>query len=491
MRHIKHGWRTTLTLLMLGILLSNVQPLGAETNVPEPAPARRSNAAMTLYAAGIRLAPLLPDLLGVDEPKTYLLLVQNNHELRATGGFITAVGRITLDKGRITELQIDDSYDIARHDVDHPLAPEPLQRYMGIEILFLRDANWSPDFPTTAQFARSLYAQDAGVLVDGVVSIDLRAVELLVGALAPLEVPGSDVALTGDNVMEQLIKFWDQPPGSESTTDDESEALLEREGWVLQRKDFIPLVAESAMDRLQSRNFNPVDLINAIEAALSERAVQVWLADPAAADLIAKQGWDGRLSPAPEADYLALVDTNMGYNKVNAALERALEYTVRWPDGPTAPAQATLSVTYRHPLHVIDETCLPKPDFGELASYTDQIGRCYFGYVRLYVPQESELVSLEGVETESISSQLGERGTQVFGGYFSLKPGEEHRVTFTYRLPTHITPENYRLVIQRQAGASPLPIQVRVDEIHLTTTLVDGRMVWQPATTEATVARTQ
>lgn len=482
--------RTLFSLvLILSMLLVNTTTALAEPNAPEASPAQKPNAAMQLYAAGVQMAPLLPQLLGFAEAQTYLLLLQNNHELRATGGFITAVGRITIDKGRVTELVFDDSYDIVRHDVDHPLAPEPVKQFMNIEILFLRDINWSPDFPTTARLASSLYAQDVGVQVDGVLTLDLRAVELLVGALGPLEIPGSDVALTGDNVMEEIMHFWDRPPTSEVAEEVETDSLLERKDWLYQRKDFIPLIAEAAIDRLQNADFNPMNLINGITAALNERAVQVWLADPAAAKLMAQHGWDGGLRPEADADFVALVDTNMGYNKVDAVLERALSHTVTWPNGPTAPAQATVTVTYRHPLNVVDESCSPWTDYGTLESYTGMIGRCYFGYVRLYVPGGSELIAIEGVNADSVNSQPGERGTQVFAGYFSLKPGEEHTVTFTYTLPPRITVDNYRLIVQRQAGVGPLPLEIAVDDTVFTLTLIDGDLMW-PATTPAmTVAR--
>jgi hypothetical protein len=206
--------------------------------------------------------------------------------------------------------------------------------------------------------------------------------------------------------------------------------------------------------------------------------MQVWLADPAAADLMAELGWDGMLRPEAEADFVALVDTNMGYNKVDAVLERNLAHTVIWPDGPTAPAQATVTVTYRHPLNVVDEACSPQTDYGKISSYTGLIQRCYFGYVRLYVPAGSELLTLEGVAADSISSQPGERGTQVFAGYFSLEPGDEHAVTFTYTLPSHITLSNYQLVVQRQSGSGPLPLQIAVDDTAFDLTLVDGQFVW-------------
>ena len=474
--------------LLVSLMSVSIAPVRAEPNAPIATTAQRPAPALQLYTAGVQLAPLLPDLLGFTGPKSYLLLLQNNHELRPTGGFITAVGRVTLENGRVSELVINDSYEIARHDVDHPYAPEPVRDYMQIELLFLRDANWSPDFPTTARLASSLYAQDAGVRTDGVISVDLRAVQLLIDALAPLEVPGSDVVLTGENAIEEIMRFWDRPP-TNTERDEEAASVVDRDGWLLQRKDFIPLIAEAVNARVQSGDFNPLRVLNGVTSALNERAIQIWLANPEAAALMAQHGWDGGLTPEAEADFVALVDMNMGYNKVNALLARTLAHRVEWPAGPDAPAQATVTVTYRHPANGVDEVCTPSTDFSTIASYTELMERCYFGYVRLFVPGGSELLALEGVQAESVVAQPGERGTMSFGGYFSMQPGTEHIVTFTYTLPAEITLENYQLVMQRQAGTGPLPVTIAVDDTAFEVTLVDGRMEW-PATADVlTVAR--
>ena len=98
----------------------------------------------------------------MEGPRTYLVLIQNNHELRATGGFIAAVGRVTVDKGRMTALDFADSYTVYSDKSTYPLAPKPMQQYMHIPLLLMRDANWSPDLPTTAEVARALYAQETG-----------------------------------------------------------------------------------------------------------------------------------------------------------------------------------------------------------------------------------------------------------------------------------------------------------------------------------------
>jgi hypothetical protein len=296
--------------------------------------------------------------------------------------------------------------------------------------------------------------------------------------------------LTGDNVVQEIMNFWDRPPTSEVAPEVETESVLDREDWVYQRKDFIPLIAEAVNARLQSGDFHPLRLLNGMTAALNERAVQVWLSDPAAAEPIAQQGWDGRLHPEAGADYIALVDMNMGYNKVNAVLERTLAHQVTWPDGPAAPAHASVTVTYRHPLqvNVVEETCTPRTDFSTIASYAELIERCYFGYVRLYVPAGSQLLSIDGVEADSVVANPGERGTMTFGGYFTMQPGEEHVVTFNYTLPPTITLDNYRLIVQRQSGVGPLPLEVAVDDTAFSLTLTDGHLRWpseQPAITAA------
>jgi hypothetical protein len=85
--------------------------------------------------------------------RTYLILAQNSDELRATGGFISAAGVVRLENGRITDMKLTDSYAVDDLDQPHPLAPGPLAEQMGAQILLLRDSNWSPDFPASAEVA--------------------------------------------------------------------------------------------------------------------------------------------------------------------------------------------------------------------------------------------------------------------------------------------------------------------------------------------------
>jgi hypothetical protein len=427
---------------------------------------------LSIGEVGARLTPSLPWLLGMDGPRTYLVLVQNNHELRATGGFIAAVGRISVDAGRLAGFDFADSYTFFSDRSTYPPAPRPMQEHMRIPLLVMRDANWSPDFPTSAQVARALYAQETGVRVDGVFTVDLNAVRHLIGALGALEVPGATEPITGENIEEQVIRFWEQPVNSDVTI-----ASGDIAGWFGQRKDFIPTIARVALDRIEGGDVDYGALLAATQLAMDERAIQIWVSNPQVQSVMAEARWDGGLHPAPGADYLAVVDTNMGYNKVDAAMQRTLAYSVTWPDGPAAPAQAQVSLRYTHPITTPDPGCDPSPRYGR--TYADMIARCYFNYIRLYAPGGSELVTARGVQGETITSRRGERGTQEFAGFFILPPGGEQQVEFVYRLPPGITPDNYRLLLQRQSGTQQLPFVLDVNGVVQEMTLAEGWLDWR------------
>ncbi|MEZ4835239.1 MAG: hypothetical protein R2873_25165 [Caldilineaceae bacterium] len=102
------------------------------------------------------------------------------------------------------------------------------------------------------------------------------------------------------------------------------------------------------------------------------------------------------------------------------------------------------------------------------------IERCYFDYVRLYVPRNSRLISVDGVEEDSISSRRGEARTQVFTGYFIMRPGSVRTVTFTYELPENITEEGYRLIAQRQSGSGPLPLRLQIGDSPQERVFIEG-----------------
>ncbi len=414
----------------------------------------------------------LPTLLGMDEPHTLLLLVQNNHELRPTGGFLTAAGQVTLDRGQVTDLQFSDSYAIFRYGNDYPPAPPAMQRFMALPYLTFRDANWSPDLPTSAQIAGALYTQDTGLTYDSVVTVDLDAVALIIDALSPLQIEGVAEAVTGDNILAIMKELWARPA-------DADVALEEDVGsWWRERKTFIPKLAQAALQKAMGGS-EPLLLATAVLAALDARSLQLVVDEAAVAAVMAAEHWDGSLQPGAEgSDYLALVDTNMGFNKADAAVTRTLAYTLTLPSEAGGRALAEVSVTYTHPITTPDPGCDQTPRYG--TRYDDMVARCYFVYPRLFVPGGSTLIDVTGVPSDTVSSQRGEQGTQVFSGFLTLPTNSSATVTWRYELAEDVllTPDAYRLVVQRQAGTRPLPLTLAAGDRSETLVLEQGRLVW-------------
>ncbi|MBI3960839.1 MAG: DUF4012 domain-containing protein [Chloroflexi bacterium] len=422
-----------------------------------------------LLGDSLQITSAIPQLLGMNGPVTYLVLVQNNHELRGTGGFITGVGVLKVERGRVADLTFSDSYAVDNLEVSHPPAPPQMQKYIKADLLFLRDANWSPDLPTSARTIDTIYTRDKGVQVDGIITVDLRAVELLVGALGQVEVEGLDKPITAANVVQVIKELWGTTP-----TGDQRGNFME---WLHGRKDFMPLIAQAILAKLKTGRFNYFALIGAAQKSMAERAVQLWMREANVQAQLHAWGWDGSLLPQADADFVALVDTNLGFNKVDAVMRRSLDYRVYWLDGPSEPATVQATITYEHSQPVPGlEKCVIDAYYGE--TYDDMTERCYFDYVRLYAPRGSKLVSVQGVDSDSIVSRSGEAGTQVFGAFFSMQPGRTHQITFTYRLPAAIRQTGYRLVIQRQSGSGPLPIRWQVANRAFTGTITQNTFVW-------------
>jgi hypothetical protein len=246
----------------------------------------------------------------------------------------------------------------------------------------------------------------------------------------------------------------------------------------VRRKDFVPLVAEAALARLKAGEYEAAALATELVAALNDRSIQVWMEEPQVQGLLAEKLWDGGMHHLADGDYLAVVDSNVGYNKVDAAIRREAGYAVAWPPDGNGGPQATLTLTYTHPIAASDPLCDAAPRYGE--GYADLFARCYFDYVRVFAPGGSRLLDVGGVDPETITASPGEQGTQQFGGYLVVPPNSSKTITFTYQLPPGITPGNYHLRVQRQAGTNPLPLHVSAGGRQETAILEQGVWDWNP-----------
>lgn len=384
-----------------------------------------------------------PELLGATEPRRYLILAQNSDEIRATGGFISGVGIVEVDKGAVTSITFADSYSVIDLTKPHPIPPVALETHMWAQILLLRDANWWADFPTSARKAWELYEQDTGKKVHGVIAMDTPALQLLVAAADPIRLDEYDDTITGDNLMERIQHYWASPVGGPSITSDDPK-------WWNLRKNFMGVLAKSVMQRLlkDTAKLDMAELGQTALRLLDERHLLLYL--PPAQDALRERKWDGGIVPT-QGDYLFVVDSNVGFNKVNPMIRQAITYTVDLAD-----ATATLQIRYSHASQARLDVCVHESRYG--ATYQDTMDRCYWDYVRVFVPAGAELLSREGLEDGDLAEP--EAGLAVWDGLLVLKPGEAHEVVLRYHLPASVVGSPYRLYVQKQPGTWGTPLRV-------------------------------
>jgi len=435
----------------------------AELLSPLVSPFQRLDAYLPLLDVGMKALQLVPELMGATSPRTYLLVAQNGDELRATGGFISGIGELTISEGALGELSFKDSYAVENWAQPHPEPPAALRKYMLADLWVTRDANWWPDYPTSARAIQEMYALNQGVSTDGVIAVDMKALELVVGALEPLVLKEKGEEITAANIREKIYEFWAPPPVEGPLPTDWRDWSPEVKAWWGQRKDFMPMLTAAMFERMQDlSSIDPAKLAYALKRGLEEKHILLYFNDSAMQQLLEENGWDAATLPC-SGDYLMVVDSNMGFNKSNAKIEQSIAYRVSLGGEPRPLAEVTLSYSHRSKVRL--DTCDKRAQYEP--TYRGMMDRCYWDYVRVYAPSGSTLLTVEGADEYEVADQ--EKGKTVFAAYFVLAPGEHRQITFRYLLPTdvfgHAEPSrvHYQLLVQKQPGTLSLPLQLRIE----------------------------
>lgn len=397
------------------------------------------------WDAALELARQAPQLLGVDAPRRYLVLAQNNDELRATGGFISAVGVLKIERGEIGVEWFGDSFAADDLSLIHPPPPAPLEKYMWASQWLLRDANWYADFPASAHVAQSMYERDRKLATDGVIAVDVRFLPRLVGAMGDVELEGK--SLEEANVISLLKASWKpMPPG------DMSAAWFNSD-----RKNFLSELLNGMLARFRAGEVRSNTLAQALWRGLREKSVQVYLNDAEAEAALHEAGWSGAVDPG-NGDYLFVADSNLGFNKVNAIVTREILYHVRLGE---QDSDASVEITYNNPSHAAEGGCdLLKQHKDN--TYASMEQSCYWNYVRVLSPRGSAFLSASGADDVGTIDE--NPLVTAFGGYAVIPRNTVGTVKFSYRLPRNILRDNrYTLKLQKQAGAADTPVMVRVD----------------------------
>lgn len=366
---------------------------------------------------------------GAEEPATYLVLFQNNLELRPGGGFIGSFGVLKVRGGTVEDLTVHDTgvFDTRIPGTVEP--PYPMRDLLGVDAWKLRDSNWTPDFPTNARKAAEFYRMGGGTEeLDGVIGITADVLASLLSVTGPVSVPGFPGEYDAKDGIFELEYQVEQ--GYREQGIDFSE-----------RKSVLGDLGATVLERVA--DLSPRDWFRLLDVAgksLSRKDVQIVLFDGNLSGMTDLSGWNGGFDADFPGDFLAVSDANLDAWKTDAVMERSFAYEA---DFSGAAPKARLTVTYRH-----------------AGTERNFMIKDYQSFLRVYVPDGTWFRSVTGGDADSVFGDF--MGRKYAGTVVRVPLGGTKDVVFEYDLPDRVAEDGYDLKAVRQPGTRDIPLRVTV-----------------------------
>jgi hypothetical protein len=372
-------------------------------------------------------------VFGHDDFKRYLVVFQNQHELRATGGFMGGYAVVDVQKGRILNIDIPSggTYDVQGQLEKNILPPAPLQ--MANSRWEFQDANWFPDFEESAKKMAWFYNETRKSSVDGVIAVNASVLQHVLAIVGDISLEEYDMTINSENV---LIAIQDHVETGYEEINEKPKAIL-------------GVLFEKIMERTEKLSTEDIlTFVTKMHTAFKEKEMQAYFFDKNIQKEVSRFGWDGKIVDTFKGqDYLYVVNTNINGGKSDAKIVQHISHEAHIEEDGSIVNIVTIK-----------------------RKHTGTKGEKFYGvgnidYMRVYVPQGAELVEASGFvypeekwfssprkdasmdedlkrieKGEKIHKKTGTRitnefGKTVFANWVITLPGETQEVKFVYRLP--------------------------------------------------------
>ncbi|OGK35861.1 hypothetical protein A3F59_03065 [Candidatus Roizmanbacteria bacterium RIFCSPHIGHO2_12_FULL_38_13] len=395
----------------------------------------------TLFVDSKPFLKQLPNILGSEEEKNYLILFQNTAERRATGGFFTFYAVFNINKGKISIKESSDMYDIDNNIASHPAAPEKILDYhKDVTRFYIRDSNLSPDFVESVRLFESLYSKAGNSIdYDGIITMDSKVL------VDMLKIFG-DTQVNGINFSAEKDKRCDCPQVIYTLFD-----IVDRP------VNYVKVDRKRILGNLmlelfyKAVGFSPSkywgQLAQTMFTNLDEKHILLYFTDKASQEAVTKLNYAGRIRDY-EGDFIHINNVNFAGAKSNMFIDEKVtsETTLG------GEIKRTVTIQFKNP-HPPSDCNLER---GGLC-----LNATLRNWIRFYVPEGSKLVSFKGSKTKTLT--YDELGKTVFEGFMTVDPKGSATVTVEYTLPSSISSKDYKLLIQKQPGVEKQTWEVKVD----------------------------
>ncbi len=387
---------------------------------------------------------IAPQALGEPSAKNYLIIFQNDKELRATGGFMTAYAFLKLDHGHISSSTSDDIYrldekllEVCKTKVCPLSPPAVISKYLPEAngkprtAWSMRDSNLSPDLPTSLRQFEKMYGLIGdGTTWDGIITIDTHVVEELIKITGPIEVFGTKYSADIDKRCNCPNVIYELEAYSQIIEKGEKD-----------RKAILGTLMQQILSRSLGASTEKLpEFINAGVKLAQSKHVMLFMHDDKIQKAVSSLDWTGEIK-STSGDYLHINDSNFAGGKSNLYVTEDVSLDI---DPKTGTHK--LEITYKNPQ--------------VYSSWLNQRNR---DYVRIYVPKGAKLVSSKGsdVAVTTIDNDLGKT---VYEAFIEIRPQNSRVLNFVYQTSSPYEKDGkYPLLIQRQPGTKDFSYTVKLN----------------------------
>lgn len=387
-----------------------------------------------------------PEMLGIPTSKSYLLLFQNDKEIRPTGGFITAFATLQINNGQVKSTVSDDIYRLDEQLLNVCLTkicpltpPPPIVKYLP-EVSgkprtawSMRDSNISPDVPTSArEFERMYQLLGQGLPFDGIIYIDSEVVERLIEVTGPIDVFGTvysadiDKRCNCPNVIYELESYAEIAAKGEKD-----------------RKAILGVLMQQILARSVGADVEKLpQLIESIATLANQKHIMFYMHDESIEKALSALNWTGEIKKT-DGDYLHINDSNFAGGKSNLYVEESVSYEIQIDSQGSVKNKVT--VNYKNPQ--------------QFNTWLNGINR---DYIRLYVPRNSELLTSKGSDNQVNTLEDVGLDKAYFEAFIQIRPQNSRTISFEYSIP-YKPKGQYKLLIQKQPGAKDFQYTIKIN----------------------------
>ncbi len=395
-----------------------------------------------------QVLPHLPWIIGLDnQRRTFMVLLQNNMELRPTGGFIGSFALLTFENGQLLDFQVQDVYTADGQLKGHIEPPKQIKEILGEAKWYLRDSNWNPDFPKTTENVKWFLEKSLNRQVDGVIGFNLEATKKLLAAFGEIYLADFNERISAENIFERA-EFWsenDSFPGSN------------------QKAAFLGIMGQQLFENIKAaRPEEYAKIGQGLLNALEEKEILIYTDNNQFNLTLQQLNWDGALR-SPQCllencftDYLYLNEANLGVNKANYFLRRSIEKGITINN--TGKIDHQLKINYEN-----------------TAASKNWPGGDYLAWLRIYLPIETKINSIsiydpqnpgqkKMIQPEDRDDQL-EFGKRVIGFKIEVPIQQRQTLEVNYHQQAQISKDSfgYFLYWQKQSGYRHTPLSLLIN----------------------------